>query len=59
MIGLVVLELALQDARALEHVLVIVEREILELQIVASGRGGHETGTAPAADAARSWPATP
>ena len=45
-IRLVVLELALQDARAFEHVVVIVERKILELQIVANFFGGHETHTA-------------
>lgn len=49
MIRLVVLELALQDARAFEHVLVVIQREIVELQIVADFLGGHETNTADSA----------
>jgi hypothetical protein len=46
MVRLVVLEFALENAGTLEHIFVIVKREILELQVMAYGPGGHETETA-------------
>src|SRR5471032_1919391 len=42
MVGLVALELALENTRAFEHVVIVVEREILELQVVANFFFGHE-----------------
>ena len=45
-VGLVVFELALENACSFQHVVVFFQREILELQIVANFLGGHETNTA-------------
>lgn len=46
MVRLVVLEFAFENTGALQHVLVVFQREILELQVVANVPGGHERNTA-------------